>query len=129
MIDAIVRGSLGEFGSAILDFYILNRFWINLILLAYALILGVGKFAYRKLTSAVYSAMKKVFGENLADKNRNFFLKHLERSSLDWGTIMKSTWIPFFSPTKSFWIKLTSKETLQEHFTANRLYEIAQSRE
>lgn len=124
MIDAIIRGSLGEFGSALLDFYIENNVWINGLILLYALLLVLAKGSYKKIREALRNHLVAAFGERASDKNTSWYQKTLERSSLDWGSIGKAAWFPLISPEKSLWFKLKNPATLKALFTPEKISEI-----
>ncbi len=126
MIDAIIRGSLGDFGSALLDFYITNRIWINAALLFYAGFLALAKFGHTQIIKAIKSYFIKTYGEEALNKNLNWLRKTMEQSQPDWQNISKETWIPLLSEKKSFWFYLKSKENLESRFTPEKIIRILQ---
>lgn len=127
MIDAIIRGSLGEFWSSILDFYIQYSFWINGIILFYALILVLAKRGYSKIKEVIIQEIIKQFGEAILSKNENNFRKSMIRSDLDWKWVAGQTRIPIISTSKSLIFRIKSAKFLKEHFTTERLYNLLKS--
>ncbi len=126
MINAIIRGSLGEFGSALLDFYIGNNLWINAILLLYALFLVLAKNTHKKMKQSVKDHFFKMYGEDVSDKSTSWFKKTLERNPPDWEKIQKNAWWPLISIEKSLWFQVKSSKTIQEIFTPEKIHQIFQ---
>ena len=124
MIDAIVRGTLGEIGSVILDFYIQNALWINGILLLYVLILVLAKRGYSKIIQAIKRELIDQFGEEVFRKNEKNFTKAMERLQLNWDIIAKQTWMPIISFNNSLFFRIKSPTFLQKHFTSNKVYSL-----
>lgn len=124
MIDAIIRGTLGEIGSVILDFYIQNSLWINSILLIYVLILIFSKRAYSEIKQAIFRELINQYGEEITNKNERYFKKVIENSQLNWDSISRVTWIPFFSVENSLVFKIKSVNALKTHFTPNIIHSI-----
>ena len=127
MIDAITRGMLGEFGSAILDFYQQNAIWINLLILVYAIALWGAKKAYRNITVKLKSELEQKYGENFHQKSISWIKRKIEKNEIDWHQLAESTQIPIISIEKSFWFKIRTPKVLQEHFTPEKIYEIFQN--
>ncbi len=124
MLDAIIRGSLGEIGSAILDFYIQNALWINGILMLYVLILVLAKRGYSKIIQAIKREFIDQYGEEVSGKNEKNFTKAMERLQLNWEIIAKQTWMPIISINNSLFFKLKSPTFLRKHFTPDKVYSL-----
>jgi hypothetical protein len=124
MLDAIIRGTLGDAGTAVLDFYIDNALWINAILLFYAFCLVFAKRAYLKIKQAIKADLVQAYGESIMAKREKNFVKAVERHRFNWNMLAKETPIPFISPDNSllFWFK--SPNSLKKHFTAERMFQI-----
>ena len=127
MIDAITRGILGEFGSAILDFYQQNALWINIILFAYAFILWRAKIAYTKVKDALLVDLEQKFGEQIYQKDFVWFQKILQKNEPDWQHLADTTQNPLISTQKSFWFRQKSPKALKEHFTPEIIHAIVQN--
>lgn len=121
MIDAIIRGSLGNFGTALLDFYLENALWINLILIVYALIVLFGKQGNIRIKKAIRESLISTYGDDVQKKNLNWFTKTMGKSPLDWQPIAAATWIPVFSIDKSLWFRRKTVDNLKEVYTPERI--------
>jgi len=124
MIDAIIRGMLGETGSALLDLYLQNAYWINAIILMYAICLIFAKLGRRKIIAAIESALIDQHDEDVVKKNENWYKKVLEKKDLDWKDIANQTWIPIISTRGVFGFRIKNPENLREEFTPEKIYEI-----
>jgi hypothetical protein len=124
MFDAIIRGTLGGLGSAILDFYINNALWINSILLLYALVVVYAKRGYTEVKAAIKNDLLNQFGDQVFSKNEKNFIKALDRYHINWESIAKQTAIPIISVEKSlvFWIKTPA--SLKKYFVPEMLYQL-----
>jgi hypothetical protein len=127
MIDAMTRGVLGEFGSAILDFYQQYALWINLTIFVYAFILWRAKKAYSIVKKNLVVELEKKFGEKIHQKDLPWFKNIMQKNQLDWQNLSKSTRNPIISTQKSLWFKIKSPKSLQEHFTPERVHTILQN--
>ncbi len=124
MIDAIIRGSLGKLGTAILDFYINNALWINGLILVYAVVLVLANQGRKKIEDGVKQYFLDKFGEDLSNKGTSWFAKTLERTPMDWNDLAKLTWLPIISAKKSFGFKVKSPKSLSEIFTPEYISEL-----
>jgi hypothetical protein len=123
MIDAIIRGMLGEAGSALLDLYLENAYWINAIVFIYAILLLIAKLGYQKIVTAIKSAMVDRFGEEIRNKNEKWYKKALEKNSLDWEKISNQTWIPIISIKGALGFRIKTPKNLRNTFTPETIYE------
>lgn len=124
MFDAIIRGTLGNFGSAILDFYINNALWINTVLLIYALLLVYAKRGYTRIKQVIINELSQHFGEELSRKSERNFIKAVERFQFNWESIAAETRMPILSTEKSLFFQIKSPAFLKKHFTAEKIYAI-----
>jgi hypothetical protein len=122
MFDAIIRGTLGNFGSAILDFYIANALWINTVILFYALILVYAKRGYTRIKDVVKNELIHQFGESISGKSERNFIKAVERFQFDWKSLAKETKIPILSTEKALYFRFKSPAVLEKHFTPEKIY-------
>jgi hypothetical protein len=122
MFDAIIRGTLGNFGSAILDFYIDYALWINSVLLFYALFLMVAKRGYTRIKEVIKHELIAHYGEGISGKNERNFIKAVERFQFDWQALAKETKSPILSPEKALYFRSKSPAFLKKHFTPEKIY-------
>ena len=124
MFDAIIRGTLGELGSAILDFYIKNQLWINGIIIFYALVLVLAKRGYSAITDALKTEILRKHGEDFFAKSERNFKKSYNKIDFDWDSIAKQTYMPIVSAKGSLIFQIKSISVLKKHFTPEKVYEI-----
>ena len=74
MVDALLRGLLGDYGEVVLDFYLQNSLVINGIILLYAIIVS---FCYRSYRNALALLLNHLT-ENYAEKLQKKSTKELE---------------------------------------------------
>jgi len=122
MFDAIIRGTLGSFGSAILDFYIEYALWINSVLLFYALFLVVAKRGYTRIKEVIKHELIAHYGEGISGKNERNFIKAVERFQFDWQSLAKATKTPILSTEKALYFQFKSPAFLKKHFTPEKIY-------
>jgi len=127
MIDAIIRGGLGELWSTLLDFYIENAYWINSIVVIYAILLITSRQGYRKILSAIKLALIDKYGEDIENKNENWYKRILEKKELDWGEIASHTWIPIISAKGWVGFRIKNPESLEKEFTPEIIYKALKS--
>lgn len=117
MVDAFIRSSLGNFGNAVLDFYLENALWINGLILLYALVVALGNIARQKMNMELRHYLTEAYGENLNKKSASWFRKNFERNEPDWNRLLNATWIPILSRKGAFSFKLKSIVFVKEVFT------------
>lgn len=121
MINAIIRGTLGTAGNAILDFYLANAMWINGIFLIYALIVLLGKLSVNKLDRALKEKLIQEHGEDVRGKNASWYKKTFTRQELDWAWLSHQSRIPLLSTKGSVVFKIKNMENLRAIYTPERM--------
>ena len=121
MIDAFIRGSLGDLGTLILDFYINNAYLINGILLVYALLVVWARQGYQQIAKRLQDYFTANYGENASKKDVSWFKKTLERSPLDWREVAGFTKIPLISPIGSIGLHIKSEKSVSKLFTPEKI--------
>jgi len=124
MIDAIIRGSLGQLGSAILDFYQANSLLVNGIILFYLLMLILGRQTHTILKNRIKEYFLQRYGEEVQNKSNKWFKKTLEKNDLDWQTLSKSSWMPIIVSPKSILLRCKSIKNLKKIFTSEQIAEL-----
>lgn len=121
MIYAFIRSLIGNFGRALMDFYMQNSLWINALILGYALVVV---FAHRNY----YIALEKIF-IHLRSSNEKFQRNALIRlttddlNKIDWQQIRCSVKFPLISEPKSWGVHWTNESFFQKQFTLEKLNE------
>lgn len=124
MINAIIRGNLGSFGSAILDFYIENALIINGIILIYGFCMFFAKIGFNKIIKDIKNELVKTFGNDVFTKNEKNFIKIVGRHQFDWESLAKATKAPIFSGEKALFFQIKSPENLSNYFTPEMIYSL-----
>ncbi len=121
MIDSVIRGMLGKFGSALLDTYIEYNLLINGIVIFYALIYLLGKRVFATICQEVKLEMTRKHGGDLSLKTISWFKKTMERNPIDWQKVSKTVKLPFISLPGSLLIRGKTEKVLKKYFTAEKV--------
>jgi len=119
MIYAFIRSFLGDFGRAVMDFYIQNSLWINTLLLGYALLVVIAHRNY-------FIALEKIF-THMRTSNEKFTQEGIikltgnDHKKINWEEIRKSIKFPLISEPRSWGIKWINSSYLQREFTMEKL--------
>ena len=121
MLDLVVRSFLGQWGSAALDFYIANSLWINLVLVAYLILLIWSQRTYKLILAQIITNLLKEHGSQLAEKKPAALLKILAKSKFGWESLRKINQFPLIASPKSSWPRIKNEQTLQALFSPEKL--------
>ena len=117
MIFAFIRSSIGNFGRAILDFYIANSFGINAIILLYALLVFIAHRNY-------YYVLEKIFIQLAPADLEKKPLRKINPSqynALAWNTLRRLVWFPLISEPKKWTFRFCTIEYLKKEFSQEKL--------
>ena len=117
MIDAFIRGLLGSAGSALLDLYIANSVWINLLIFLYVLLVLLGKGTYTSMKQEILRQLAAGYPEGLDQKSSAWFEKALLSKPLDLAKVSQGAKLPWVTPPKKYYFRLKSPKAIQELFT------------
>jgi len=123
MIDALVRGALGTTGSHLLDFYIQNSLWINVLLFTYAILVVVARRNYGKVAQYILAEFFQKHGDKLARKSPNEIRALLLKWKIPWESGMRAGWFPFVSAPQGILLRIKSDRTFQKIFPIDVLVE------
>jgi hypothetical protein len=124
MIDGFIRGMLGTSGTAILDFYISNSFWINALILLYALAVVLSRRAFESSRQSLLAALHTQYGARLEYRRRDSMLGILKKINIPWDQALEHVSFPFLCRPGSFWIYRKNPGTLQRLFPLEDLAEL-----
>lgn len=116
MIDALVRGTLGTTGTALLDFYIQNSLWINVLLFTYAILVVVARRNYGQVAQSILAEFLKKHGDKLARKSPNEIRALLLKWKIPWENGRQAGWFPFISSPQGILLRFKSDKTFQKIF-------------
>lgn len=123
MIDSLVRRFLGTAGSGVLDFYLQNSLWINLVLFIYAMLVVFARRNYFQVEDRLLTAFIQEHGDKLARKSRDEIRALLMKWNIPWGSGMQAGWFPFISTPQGFLLRMKCEETFQKIFPIDVLVE------
>lgn len=123
MIDSLVRRFLGTAGSGLLDFYLQNSLWINLVLFIYAMLVVFARRNYFQVEDRLLTAFIQEHGDKLARKSRGEIRALLMKWNIPWGSGMQAGWFPFISTPQGFLLRMKCEETFQKIFPIDVLVE------
>lgn len=123
MIDSLVRRFLGTAGSGLLDFYLQNSLWINLVLFIYAMLVVFARRNYFQVEDRLLTAFIQEHGDKLARKSRDEIRALLMKWNIPWGSGMQAGWFPFISTPQGFLLRMKCEETFQKIFPIDVLVE------
>ena len=121
MIDALVRGTLGTTGSHLLDFYIQNSLWINVLLFTYAILVVIARRNYGQVAQHILADFLQKHGDNLARKSPKEIRTLLLKWKIPWESGMQAGWFPFISSPQGILLRLKSDRTFQKIFPIDAL--------
>jgi hypothetical protein len=123
MIYAFIRGYIGGFGRALMDFYIAHSFVINGIVLVYGLLVYLAHISYLK----AYRFVLEKLGVDLTPMEKNKPAKIPTRpdfSQLDWHEIGRTYWFPLIAAPRSLWVTLKTQAVLEHYFGEAQITEL-----
>jgi hypothetical protein len=121
MINAFIRSSLGTWGSAVLDFYIQNSLWINILILIYAAAVVIGRWNYRQFLNSLLGEFCLKQAELIARKNRADLKYALKHTVLPWEKAMQALRFPLLTPPGKYGFVLKNKVNLEKLFETEKL--------
>lgn len=127
MLDFLVRSTLGSWGSALLDFYLANSFWINGIILLLILLNVFGHRTY----AAILTALISQISENDLDIRKGNSVpqmqKILDAAEISWDALAQTGWYPLIAvPGKTLPV-VKNSENLKKIFNAEHLVELVKA--
>lgn len=129
MIYAFIRGYIGGFGRAILDFYLANSFVINALVLVYGLCVYLAHISYL----SAYRLVLQKLGINLKTalknkrKKKPYSSSKLDFQQVSWDEVRRSFWFPFIAPPKRLLITLKTNGELRKNFSADNVAQLLNS--
>lgn len=106
-----------------LDFYLQNSLWINLVLFIYAMLVVFARRNYFQVEDRLLTAFIQEHGDKLARKSRDEIRALLMKWNIPWGSGMQAGWFPFISTPQGFLLRMKCEETFQKIFPIDVLVE------
>ena len=113
MVDGFIRSMIGDWGGAMLDFYIANDLWINGLILAYALLVGLGRYGFNRSVNFLLAHLRGTLKVDIAAKSNAELAGLIKRAKLPWDETARTAF-PWLTPPGSFRPYLRSRATLEK---------------
>lgn len=123
MIDVMVRGFLGEWGQAILNFYQQNSVWINAIILLYFMIVILSQNNYKQTLAGLIRAIEENFPGQFDKKTSKEIVRILGKKELPWQAVMNTSKWPFIATPRQFYPHARNESSLKKLITIEILAE------
>jgi len=114
MIDVMVRGFLGEWGQAILNFYQQNSAWINAIILLYFFIVILSQNNYKQSLAGLIVAIEENFPGQFDKKTSNEIIRILGKKDIPWQAVMNISKWPFIATPRQFYPRAKNETSLKK---------------
>jgi len=121
MVDAIVRGFLGEWGQALLDAYLKYSLYINAILLIYAAAIVLARRNYHLILNSLLKTLEGQYQAQVSNKNRKQIEALLRKRTIPWEQARKASRYPFLTSSKGISLHVKTDKTLQRLFSIETL--------
>ncbi|MCD4673921.1 MAG: hypothetical protein K8R77_14765 [Anaerolineaceae bacterium] len=127
MLDFLVRSTLGSWGSALLDFYLANSFWINGIILLLILLNVLGRRTYAAILTALISQISENDFDIRKGNSVPQMQKILDAAEISWDALAQTGWYPLIAvPGKTLPV-VKNSENLKKIFNAEHLVELVKA--
>jgi len=117
MIDVMVRGFLGEWGQAILNFYQQNSVWINAILLLYFMIVILSQNNYKHTLVGLVLAIEDKYPGQFDKKTSKEIVRILGKKELPWQAVMNTSKWPFIATPRQLYPHARNESSLKKMIT------------
>ena len=97
MVDAIIRSTIGNWGSTLLDFYRDYSLIINSVIFLYAMVVVFSRRTYYGMLDNLVPRLTKKYGREFKGKNSDQIHKILDRMKIDKDQLLDLNRFPFIS--------------------------------
>ena len=117
MIDVMVRGFLGEWGQAILNFYQQNSVWINAILLLYFFIVILSQNNYKQTLAGLILAIENKYPGQFEKKTGKEIARMLSKKEIPWQSVLNTSKWPFIATPRQLYPHARNESSLKKLIT------------
>jgi hypothetical protein len=114
MINVMVRGFLGEWGQAILNFYQQNSTWINAIILLYFFIVIVSQRNYKQTLADLIAAIENKYPGQFEKKTSKEIARILSKKEIPWHAVLSASKWPFIATPRQFYPRARNETSLKK---------------
>ncbi len=126
MINVIIRSMIGTWGNVLLDQYIANGFWINGLILLYALLVILSRRNYDNNLRSLVIELQNLYGDQIAKKGAGSILAKLKNSPIPWEGSLKISAFPFLTPPGSVRLYQNNPQNFEKFVPLETLAELLQ---
>jgi len=114
MIDVMVRGFLGEWGQALLNFYQQNSVWINAIILLYFLVIILSQNNYKRTLADLIAAIDNEHPGQFEKKTSKEIIRMLGKKEIPWQAVLSTSKWPFIATPRQFYPHARNETSLKK---------------
>lgn len=114
MIDGFIRSMIGDWGGALLDFYIANDLWINGLVLGYALLVVLGRYGFGRSLNFLLAHLRETLKVDISAKSDAELAGLIKRAKLPWEEAARAASIPWLTPPGSLRLHPRSRAALEK---------------
>jgi len=123
MINIIVRGFLGEWGQAILNFYQQYSFWINAIILFYFLMVILSQRNFKQTLENLIIAIENKYPGQFEKKTNKEIARILGKKEIPWEEVLNNSKWPLIATPRQFYPRLKDETSLKKLISLDVLSE------
>lgn len=114
MVDVMVRGFLGEWGQAILNFYQQNSVWINAIIMLYFLVVILSQNNYKQTLANLILAIENNYPGQFEKKTSKEIARMLNKKEIPWQVVLNTSKWPFIATPRQFYPQARNESSLKK---------------
>jgi hypothetical protein len=123
MINVMVRGFLGEWGQAILNFYQQYSFWINAIILLYFLMVLLSQRNFKQTLENLIISIENKYPGQFEKKTIKEIARILGKKEIPWEEVLNNSKWPLIATPRQFYPRLKDETSLKKLISLDVLSE------
>jgi hypothetical protein len=123
MINIMVRGFLGEWGQAILNFYQQYSFWINAIILLYFLMVLLSQRNFKQTLENLIIALENKYPGQFEKKTNKEIARILGKKEIPWEKALNNSKWPLIATPRQFYPRIKDETSLKKLISLDVLSE------
>jgi hypothetical protein len=117
MVNIMVRGFLGEWGQALLNFYQQNSVWINALFLLYFLIVIFSQNNYKHTLATLILAIEDKYPGQFDKKTSKEIARILSKKEIPWQAVLNTSKWPFIATPRQLYPRPRNVSSLKKLIT------------
>jgi hypothetical protein len=123
MINVMVRGFLGEWGQALLNFYQQYSFWINAIILLYFLIVILSQQNFKQTLANLIVDIEIKYPGQFEKKTSKEIVRMLCKKEIPWEMVINNSKWPLIATPRQFYPRIRNGSSVKTLITLDVLSE------